>query len=109
MIEILGNPISINRLYQGRRYLTPEGREIKDYYAQCVAVQWRKKPLLGPVAVQITLFFADNRRRDLDGPLKALIDAMTGVVFKDDSQIVHLRVDKEKAKEARVRIMAWSM
>lgn len=93
-MKILGNPISINSLYRGRRFLTDAGRETKDYYAQCFLAQWRKKPFQGDVRVHIDLFFESKRKRDIDGPLKAILDSMSGIVYEDDCQISELLVKR---------------
>ena len=49
--------------------------------------------LEGPVRVILTLQFR-SVRSDIDGPLKALFDACSGVIWVDDRQITDLRVLK---------------
>lgn len=49
--------------------------------------------LEGPVRVILTLQFR-SVRSDIDGPLKALFDACSGIVWLDDRQITDLRVTK---------------
>ena len=47
----------------------------------------------GYVEVWITLVVPDRRRRDLDGPIKALLDGVTqGGGWGDDSQVEQLHV-----------------
>ena len=89
----------MNALYRGKRFLTPQGKAIKLGYALDVRNQWKNKILTSPVSVKIDLFFSDKRRRDIDGPIKAILDALTGVVYKDDSQIVKLEVTKSLASK----------
>lgn len=93
-MTIPGNPISVNALYRGRRFLTDEGREMKSYYEECMAIQWRKKPIAGEVRVCIELHFQGKRKRDIDGPIKALLDSMTGIAYEDDCQIGELSVKR---------------
>lgn len=45
--------------------------------------------------MNILLYFGDNRRRDIDAYLKILLDAMTGIVYEDDSQIDEMHVFKQ--------------
>ena len=57
--------------------------------------------------LQIALRAPDNRRRDLDNHAKAIQDALTGKVLRDDSQIKLLFLwweDNIKGGEARVMI-----
>ena len=55
------------------------------------------RTLRGPLSVRVELYPADNRRRDIDNPLKALLDSLTFAgVWEDDSQIVHLLVEKKR-------------
>lgn len=87
-------PLSTNRLFQGRHILTREARETKEALAREIWVEWRQKPIIGPVAVDIRLYWPDARRRDLDNALKLLLDAATGLLWTDDSQIEELRIRK---------------
>ena len=54
------------------------------------------RKLMGDVSVEIDLYPPDRRRRDIDNPLKCLLDSMTHAgVYEDDSQIkdieLHMR------------------
>lgn len=42
--------------------------------------------------VTVRFFFATRRRRDLDNQNKLILDALTGIVYEDDSQICDLRL-----------------
>lgn len=44
-------------------------------------------PTLSPVKTMTTFFFPDARRRDIDNYKKALYDALSGIIWQDDSQI----------------------
>jgi Holliday junction resolvase RusA-like endonuclease len=47
-----------------------------------------------PFKVEVWLHYADKRRRDVDGAAKLLLDCMNGIVYKDDSQIQILYMEK---------------
>lgn len=49
-----------------------------------------------PQAVSVSIIFVlpDRRRRDLDNLSKGTLDALTGVVWLDDQQVVHLGLTK---------------
>ena len=56
-------------------------------------------PLLGELAVSMTFHLPDRRRRDLDNLSKGVLDAMNGIVFDDDQQVVDLHVYKRLSKK----------
>lgn len=98
-IVILGKPISVNRMYRGRRFLTNEGKSIKESTGWEIKKQWKENMIRGNVGVQIDLFYSDKRKRDIDNPTKALLDCMTSIVFLDDSQITELIITKNVGKD----------
>lgn len=40
-------------------------------------------------------YYGDNRKRDIDAYLKILLDAMSEIVYEDDSQITEMHLFKE--------------
>ena len=105
-IIIPGTPISVNQLYRGRRFLTKQGEQIK-YEYQCEAYnQYKGKPIVGPVEVIVEVFFNDKRKHDLDNTLKALFDSFTGILWKDDGQIVKITAMKKVGKPC-IKLYAW--
>lgn len=83
--------VSTNRLYTnsrstGRRILTTLARETKDAWKWEAMAQYKGDPIETELEVRVDLYFPDRRRRDGDN-IKALFDAMTGVLWKDDSLI----------------------
>lgn len=48
----------------------------------------------GPVSVRLEFFLPDRRRVDCDNLAKLTTDALNGIAFKDDSQIVRLEIEK---------------
>lgn len=68
----------------------------------------------GPVGVEITFVMprrkaepkrdkpAHTRRPDIDKLLRAILDAMTGVVYADDSQVTHVSATKYTADDGEV-------
>lgn len=95
-------PVSVNVLYRGRRFLTKEGKAIKESVAWEIKSQWKNKKVMeSDVKIYIDFYFK-NKRMDIDNAIKSLLDCMTGIVWKDDSQIVELLarkyIDKKKPK-----------
>lgn len=96
-IVLLGEPKSTQTIYRsacnGRiptRYMTAEGKGIKEAYQWETKAQWKKKPLAGDVELSVTFYFGTKRKADLDNFNKLWADALTGIVYEDDSQICKL-------------------
>ena len=62
------------------------GWEYKRHYK---SLQW----LIEPLYVGITMFL--KRDRDIDSSLKGVLDALQGIAYANDKQIIHLNVRKE--------------
>jgi len=97
VIIVLPYPPTINHYYCAsghRRYISGAGKAFRKevfYRVKCA-----KAPCLkGEVAVHVTLYPPDKRRRDIDNVLKPLLDALQYAnVFKDDAQVAHLTVSR---------------
>ena len=91
-------PPTINQMYQGRRFLTKDGKAAKEAMAWEIKSQFRGESLSDNVSVNVVFYFKDNRK-DIDNCLKALLDSITGLIWKDDRQIRELHVVKEIDKD----------
>lgn len=59
----------------------------------------------GPVIVRIRVY-RKRRHGDLDNILKALLDALNGVAYRDDSQVVEIHAQRfDDPRAPRVEIM----
>jgi Holliday junction resolvase RusA-like endonuclease len=72
--------------------MTAEGKALKEAYQWEARAQYRGEPLAKPLKLTVALFFGDRRRRDWDNYHKLSMDALTGIVWEDDSQIVEATV-----------------
>ena len=100
-LTFLTLPISTNQLYRvfnNRSIISARGRTNKEAIGWEARQQYRGKPLDGPVAAKIALWWPDRRKHDLDN-IKALLDACTGILWEDDGQIVELHLSKGYDKE----------
>lgn len=78
------------------------------------AVAWAAKqemigeePLTCDLSVDLTFYLPDKRKRDLDNLSKGVLDGMNDIVFKDDQQVIELKLSKRISKEypgVRVRV-----
>jgi len=71
-------------------------------------------PIEEPIELQIEFGFKQQHRsneklegkpyRDIDNPLKPLLDGLEGILFEDDTQIIALFVQKHVSDEPNMRI-----
>ena len=91
-------PVPVNSLYSihhGRKLLTKRGREKKEEIAFELRTKFKGSITSEEVPlIELGFFFGDNRRRDVDGPIKFIMDAFSGVVYEDDSQLKSIRATK---------------
>lgn len=96
LILTLPWPPSVNhywRNWQGRTVISPEGRRYRKAVEEEVMILRMNKKLNKQLKVTITAYRPDNRRRDLDNLLKAVLDALTHAgVYEDDHLICDLRI-----------------
>ena len=98
----LGYPVSANRYWRtcrGRTYRSSEAEQYKAS-AKAIATAADLVAIEGPAAVSITLHpkltkrgVASLARIDLDNCIKVTLDALNGIAYRDDSQIVRLIVE----------------
>jgi len=92
---LLTAPISLNLMYNGRRFLNERGKDTKRCMEQEIALWWKSEMILDDVTVNVMFHFKDKRKKDIDSHLKVILDSMSGIVYKDDSQITEMHVYKE--------------
>ena len=96
---LLPYPIGSNRLWRnakGRTIVSPEALAWKQesrLRAQAAGV----RPLSGPVSIEMVLHprltakgRASQTRLDVDAPIKPLLDALHGVAYANDKQVVRV-------------------
>lgn len=90
-------PPSVNHYWRrvGHRTLISRGGRVFRHAVCAILAAAKVQPLLGPLAVEVTVFPPDRRRRDIDNLQKALLDALQhGGAYLDDSQIVRLTIER---------------
>lgn len=90
---MLPYPPSVNHYWRhvgGKTLVSREGRRYRSKVRSLLA---GTSPLTGRLAVLVTLFPPDRRRRDLDNAMKGLLDSVGDAgAYLDDSQIDELHV-----------------
>jgi len=96
------------RLARGRLIVSDEAKQYKHTVAMLAKVDG-VRPLTGPVAVEITVYRA-RRSGDLDNFAKITLDAMQGLFFANDSQVVelHMRLADDK-HSPRIEVAVTSL
>lgn len=94
------------RNFRGKMHLSTEGRDYKDtVHLLCHG----SEPLEGAVCVNVDVYRA-RKAGDLDGYAKGLLDALNGVAYHDDAQIVELHMRRFDDKhDPRVEVTVEGM
>lgn len=90
-------------------YIRTQDKVIKDkgvkeyqnylsYFSSLQAREYRGLFLKEKLEIEL-VFGVKNKNRDLDNMIKATLDAMQGILFKNDCQIYRLVVEKEISKK----------
>lgn len=94
-ISINTAPISVNSAYRRSAgygmHMTKEAHAYKEAIHWTV---WEKRRIYQRPIVKIVFTFGDKKRHDIDNYLKLLLDAMNGLMYVDDNDIVQLHVYK---------------
>ena len=101
-IILKGNPLSTNHIYRhtGHRvYMTAEGKALKESYQWQLKEQYKEKPISEIVSISLHIFFGDKRKRDIDNYNKIVLDACSGILWEDDSQICDMFIGKYYDKQ----------
>lgn len=103
-------PPSANRYWRTVRNVVLKSKDARDYQhrVRCVALDGieQPKPLQGPVVVTVAIY-RPQRSGDLDNRLKCLLDALKGIAFEDDSQVIEIhasRFDDKSNPRAEVTV-----
>ena len=98
-------------------------RDYKDHVRKLAMQQYKGKPIEGPVAVKILVHrytpqsfgktkiamalagaLRPTTKPDLDNLCKGIVDALKGIVWRDDAQIVKLEIEKWYSDNPRAEI-----
>lgn len=103
---ILHEPPSANRWWRnfnGRMVTSKEARDYKASAALSALAQGFRTPLDGPVSLTVT-WFRGRKSGDLDKRLGVLLDALQGVCYANDAQIVEIHAHRSDATPKMPRV-----
>ncbi len=131
MIEftIYGEPVAQGRPRFARRgkftqaYDPPDSREYKKYVKLLASQNRPHTPIEGPVELKLLIYrpllksmskkkkaaavagaLRPIKKPDVDNVAKGIMDAMTGIIWADDKQVVGLQVSKYYSEQPRVEV-----
>jgi len=98
ILELPYPPSTNHNAYWGqvghRRYLTTKAKAFRADVAKAVRL---REGFQIPIAMTVELYPADRRRRDIDNPIKALLDALQHAgAIADDSLVAKLTVTRRE-------------
>jgi crossover junction endodeoxyribonuclease RusA len=86
------------RRLRGHLALTPEALAFR-HAVRMIAMVQGVTPVAGPVAVFLDVY-RPRRRGDLDNILKATLDALNGIAYRDDDQVEQITAQRYEDKRA---------
>lgn len=88
--------------------LTTQAKYYKPLVYEFMRKEWSSRPAYGDYVVEITMeHIGDAPWMDLDNLAKALLDAVKGYLFHDDSQVARLLVERREGERERVTIRCF--
>ena len=102
-------PTLLNKLYipiiRNNKPTIIKNKDCKDFImlVQMESIRQKIKVLEGPI-----YFYCDidtNRKFDIDAVLKLLLDSLEGIAYKNDNQILDLRIRKHKSDFDKLTIL----
>ena len=118
-----GRPRAVRRGNSVRLYDPAKSRNYKAYVRMTAALAYKGALLDGEIALKIAIYrlppqswskaktalalaggIRPATKPDLTNSAKGIEDALNGLIWRDDAQIVHLELDKFYAAEPRVEI-----
>lgn len=105
-------PPSINATYKRGKnsfYKSQEAKDAQEAMAWEARIQYRGKPLTGSLRLKIAFYWTSSRR-DVDSSVKAVCDALQGIIYENDNQIYDLHLSKTVDRAApRIEIEIESL
>lgn len=96
-IKLSRTPPSTQHIYfhKGHMvFMSSEGKQCKELFQWEMKSQYKGKIITDPISVIVEYYFKDKRKHDIDNFSKLWLDAGTGILWKDDGQIVELVLRK---------------
>lgn len=108
-ITIPGRPVPAARMTQRGKFIKPEALRYLEYkekvglFAKASGIP----KIEGEIAVECKFFLKGGKLPDVDNLLKAVMDGLNGVAWKDDRQVVKISAERieDECERVEVQIM----
>ena len=101
-------PTSNHRLFPINGRLV-KAKANRNYQKDIASLKSNFKPFIKPVGIEI-VFYRPRLAGDIDGRIKTLFDALSGIIYEDDGQIEYMSVWNKKDKDdPRVELVAYEL
>ncbi|WP_027717467.1 RusA family crossover junction endodeoxyribonuclease [Desulfovirgula thermocuniculi] len=103
-LTVPGRPVPKARPRVGKNGAVYIPRRCRDYEAKVAALARKafRAPYEGPVALSVKVYLA-GPGGDLDNYVKSIADALNGVAWRDDGQVVRIKAEKRAAPRSEER------
>lgn len=111
-----------------KAYDPPDSREYKKYVKLMASQNRPHKPIEGPIELKLVIYrpllksmskkkkaeavagtLRPIKKPDVDNVAKGIMDAMTGIIWADDKQVVSLQVSKFYSDRPRVEVQVTEL
>ena len=103
-------PPSMNRIWRSSKtgiYNDSKASAYQTTVKTLAMVAGCSKPMAGPIRLWVSLHPPGKKSIDLDNSMKAAIDALNGMAWLDDSQLVEIMARKAEPVEGGKLIVEW--
>jgi Holliday junction resolvase RusA-like endonuclease len=85
-----------------------EYQKLFEIEARSIVNRTKQEPFTGPVRVEAKFYFGTKRIKDLQNCCKLELDALNGLIYKDDSQVHKIEMEKHYDKgDPRVELKIY--
>lgn len=111
-VRVPGDPVAWERVVRttaGRGRVPPRTRQAKRDIGWEIKAAWTGIEPAEDLAfgLQLRFFCPDRRRRDLDNLIKLTMDALTGIVYRDDTQVQEIDAQVVRHAPRPYSEIAW--
>ena len=104
--SVLGRPVAAVRMTQRSKHCDERAKAYLAYkaYVGLVAKTCGLRPRSGDVAIEVIVYFRNNVVPDIDNALKAIMDGLNGVAWRDDRQVVSASAERRRSEDERAEV-----
>lgn len=89
------------------KYYVYTAKDTRVFERQVAFLAWnvfKGKPLVGDIAISISLYFKNRHTPDIDNCVKSLLDGLQGAAYENDRQVKRISVERFQDVNERAEI-----